>query len=887
LARELGVSSKLMLDKCRAEGIELKNHMAALSAGLEATIREWFSESSATTAVETTQHVDLDKAREEARKHRRKSPSAHPSETEGQAPAAEATAVEEEAVVEAAAEPVAEVAVEPVAAVEPPPAPAVDEPPAAPVPAAHPEPVPHAVEGEKHHKHPRHPKPAPPPEPEKPAVRPAGPQVVPAPARLRGPRVVRVEKPDIIAPPPSRTQIAPPPGSKVLPSRRGKIATPATEESEEDAAKKRSPRRRGGGRSADSGDKLHEWRKEDLQERSQRLAAATGASLRRHRAPIAHKGMEAAAPTVRTGKVEVSEPITVKNLSAAMGVKAADIVKKLMAAGTLATVNQVLDLATAESLALEYEVELSIQRQRTAEEEFIEQSQTRQQGEMNTRAPVVTFLGHVDHGKTSLLDRIRGAEIAAGEAGGITQHIGAYRYDKDNVHVVFLDTPGHEAFTAMRARGANMTDVVVLVVAADDGVMPQTIEAISHAKAAGVRIVVAMNKIDMPNANENRVLGQLAEHDLQPREWGGDVEVIRTSAVTGRGIEDLVTTLSLEAELLELKAEPDAPASGFVIEAQMDPGLGVLARMLVRNGTLRVGDVVVAGRSFGRVRQLLDHHGRAITEAGPSTPVQVAGLDELPDAGDKFYVTPDLDVARNIAEDRRIRTRQQELATAPKRSLQDIINKIEAGQATELALIIKADVQGSIEAIVGSLEKLNTEEVRVKVLHAAVGGITAGDVRLAEASNAFVIGFNVVADSSARQLAEQVGIEIRLYRIIYDILDDIRKAMEEGLAPEIRMETLGRAEVRQTFKISRVGTIAGCFVIEGVAQRNAKVRITRGGIVVEDERSLDSLKRFKDDAREVRAGMECGLKIAGYDDIKEGDILEFYQQVEVTRRLGK
>jgi translation initiation factor IF-2 len=556
-----------------------------------------------------------------------------------------------------------------------------------------------------------------------------------------------------------------------------------------------------------------------------------------------------------------------------------------MELGKMTTVNQVLDQVLAEAVAADFGFNLAVKRAKTAEEELADKLLQRPIGQEVTRAPVVTFLGHVDHGKTSLLDRIRKTTVASGEAGGITQHIGAYRYDLGDKHVVFLDTPGHEAFTAMRSRGANMTDVVVLVVAADDGVMPQTVEAISHAKAAKVPIVVALNKIDVSNANVQRALGQLAEHGLNPREWGGDVEVIRTSATTGQGIDELVETLSLEAEILELKAEVEAPGTGFVIEAQMDSGLGVLARLLVRGGTLRVGDVLLAGGGYGRVRHMIDSHGHPIDEAGPSTPVEVAGLNEMPEAGDRFYAGANLDQARSVAEDRRQQTRSDSLAAIPERSLESLLGRIEAGKATELALIIKADVQGSIEAIVNSLEKLSTSEVRVNILHAAVGGITTGDVSLAEASDALIIGFNAVPDPSARQLAERQGVDIRHYRIIYEIIDDMRKALEEGLSPEVREQTMGHAEVRQVFKVSKVGAIAGCYVTDGTINRNAKVRITRNNIVVEDERTLESLKRFKDDVRDVRTGFECGLKIAGYDDIKEGDVLEFYQKVEFARKL--
>jgi len=915
LARELGVTSKALLTKCRAEGIEIKNHMSTVSAGLEETVREWFSEENPVhTAVETTEHVDLKRARAQARKSQRKKPEAKAEEEaaveeKDQAPEGAAVAAGQ-AVAEAApgeppeattavAEPPPEAAeaAEPVEAAEPeqeeaaavaaeaparaaadvqppveaeaPPTEAAEEPPKA---------VAEAPEEE-------------PPEAEEPeAVQPAGPQVVPKPARLQGPRVVRVEAPDYIERRPRRRQPPVPTqyGPTPITGRGGRGKPPTLTEAAGAARKKskrRSPRRRAGsGRSAPSGDRIREWRERDLEERSARLAAASGGGLRRHRASVGRRGI-AARPSLKAGTVEVEEPITVKGLSAATGLKSAEIIRKLMELGVMATVNQTIDTALAETVAADLDIELVVQRAKSAEEELVEKLGAREEGTKAPRAPVVTFLGHVDHGKTSLLDRIRHTSVAPGEAGGITQHIGAYRYDVEDKHVVFLDTPGHEAFTAMRARGANMTDVVVLVVAADDGVMPQTVEAISHARAAKVPIVVALNKVDVPNANIQRAMGQLAENGLQPREWGGEIEVIQTSAETGQGIDELIEILSLEAELLELGAEVEAPAMGYVIEAEMDTGRGALARLLVRNGTMRIGDVVLAGRGYGRVRQMLDDKSCEIQQASPSTPVEVAGLDEVPVAGDRFYVVANLDAARSVAEDRRRAGRAEQLATGPRPTLESLLSQIEAGEINEVPAIIKADVQGSVEALKSSLEKLGTEEVRVNTLHAAVGGISAGDVMLAEASGAIIIGFNAVPDSAARQLAERAGVDIRTYRVIYDIVDDVRKLMEEGLAPEIREEVLGRAEVRRVYRISRIGTIAGCYVTDGLVNRNALVRLTRNNLVVEDGRRLESLKRFKDDAREVRAGLECGLKVAGYDDIKEGDILEFYQKVEVARKL--
>jgi translation initiation factor IF-2 len=938
LAKELGVTSKDVLAKCAAEGLELKNHMAVLSAGLEATIREWFTEAPGGTAVETTAHVDLSQARAKAKRQRRRkeeTPAESAAEAAPAAPAeaqappvpvVEAPAPPAEA--QAPAAPQAHVPVPPtspaetpgaVAAPEAPPAGQAEPPqparaaahvaPAetpAPSPAhtprkAHqPEVSPAAKTGGEAPHAPSPIIPQPPPEPpappQKPVIVPAGPKVVPRPAVLKGPRVVRVEKPDILAPiRPRRGPVRPggavgpispaAPTGTGRPARGIKGATPAEEEdSESKKSKRRSPRRRGG-RSADSGEGLREWRDKDLAERSLRLAAAAGGTLRRHRAPVARKPSDGGAEPVDGRQIEIEEPITVKSFSAIVGIKTSEIITRLLKQGMMATMNQAIPRASAEALAAEYGVQLVVIAARTAESELLETLGQRLKGAVTARAPVVTFMGHVDHGKTSLLDRIRNATVAAGEAGGITQHFGAYRYDMGGKHVVFLDTPGHEAFTAMRSRGANMTDVVVLVVAADDGVMPQTVEALSHAKAAGVPIVVALNKVDLPGANIQRAMGQLAERGLNPRQWGGDVEVIETSAATGQGVDTLLETLSLMAEILELKAEEDAPASGFVMEAEMSPHRGAVGRLLVLNGTLKVGDIVLAGQGYGRVRQMADHVGHTIQIAGPSTPVEVSGLDELPQAGDRFYVVPTLDEAQSVADSRRQTARQASLALTQPKTLQSVLAQIQAGKAEELPVILKADVQGSVEALAASISKLPAAEIKVRVLHAAVGGITVGDVTLAEASKAFIIGFNVVADAAARQLAEQRGVDIRTYRIIYEVIDDLRAALEKGLAPEIRMETLGRADVRQVFKISRVGTIAGCMVSDGVVNRNAKVRVTRAGVVVGDERTLESLKRFKDDVREVRAGMECGLKIAGYDDIKEGDVLEFYHRIEVARKL--
>ena len=954
LAKELGVTSKIILKKCQAEGLDIKNHMSTVSVGLEMSIRDWFTEEDDAvdhTAVEQAEHVDLERARQEALEQRRRRKAAEqeeqaqkaaaeaeaaeggpadesaggqgePSTAVAEAPATEASAAEATAETEAAeaAEPppaaetpAAEAPAEPLepvqapaaetpaaeataAAEAPEQAPAEEQQPAAeaeaPAEAAEAKPAAETAPGPTEADEQADPQ----DQQQADEVKPAGPQVVPRPAKLKGPRVVRVEKPEPVREPrprparPARPRggagggPAPgpvPPSEATGGPRRGKSGT-TTDREKDKKAKRRSPRRRGG-RSGESGDRIREWRDADLAERTRRLAAASGGTHRRRRTNAG--GGPGGGPGVRSGKVEIDEPITVGSLSEATGIKVNQIIRHLMQGGTLVTKNQVIDAATAESVCSEMGVELAVNVAKSAEDEMLETLDKIERGQAVTRAPVVTFLGHVDHGKTSLLDRIRNTTVADGEAGGITQHTGAYRVDRGNQHVVFLDTPGHEAFTAMRSRGANMTDMVVLVIAADDGVMPQTEEAISHAKAAAVPIVIALNKVDLPNANVQRVLGQLAERELTPQQWGGQTEVIETSAATGDGIDALLETLSLEAELLELEAYPEAPATGYVVESEVDPGRGAVARLLVRDGTLRVGDIIVAGKGYGRVRQMIDSAGKTIQQAGPATPVEVSGLNEIPEAGDKFYIVEDLDAARDVAEDRRQAAREKQLNRTPGRSLEDLLGQIESGEANTLPLIVKADVQGTVQALSESLKKIATAEAKLNILHAGVGAISTGDIALAEASEALIIGFNVVANPNARQQAEAHNVQIRLYRVIYDCLQDVRKMLEEGLTPEIREETLGRAEVRQTFKVSRIGTIAGCYVTDGVASRNAKVRITRDGIVIEDERSLDSLKRFKDDAREVRAGMECGLKVAGYDDIKEGDILEFYQHVEVARTL--
>ena len=605
----------------------------------------------------------------------------------------------------------------------------------------------------------------------------------------------------------------------------------------------------------------------------------------RRRRRVARSSKRADQPVVE-GSVELEEPITIKRFCSGLGVQASAVIGRLMRRGMMVTVNEVLDTELAEELADEFGVELTVKTEADVEEAVraeVARSDTEHgDAENQSRAPVVVFLGHVDHGKTSLMDRIRKTSVVDGEAGGITQHIGAYRVKIGDHAVTFLDTPGHEAFTAMRARGAQITDIAVLVVAADDGVMPQTEEAINHAKAAEVPIVVAMNKVDLPSADVQRVFGQLAERDLVPEEWGGKTIVIQTSATTGQGIEDLLEALALEAELLELKADPTVNARGVVIEAEMREGLGTVMTLLVQEGTLRVGDLVLAGSSHGRVRAMIDDQGRSVEEAGASMPVSVSGLSSVPGAGDEFFVMESLQKAREFAEQRERKMREQALATRRHVTLEDLFEQMEAQKVKQLNVILKADVQGSVEVLKQSLNELKHPEVEVAVLHAAVGGINESDVLLADASDAVIIGFHVVADDRARALAETKGVDVRLYSVIYQITDDLRNALEGMLDPEVREDMVGRVVVRQTFKVSRLGTVVGCYVTEGVIRRNCKVRVSRQGIVMY-EGELDSLKRFKDDAREVTSGLECGLKVKGYDDIKIDDVIEAIERVEVKR----
>lgn len=987
LAKDLEINSKLLVEKLQTEQIPgIENYQSTVSHGLEATIREWHKTGELADLVEKSKHIPIKSKKKapakatinaEAGGDTATMVAEAPGETETQADTQSDQATETEPIDEAqvetaeteiaapvetqikSTEAVTQTAV-PVHA----PAPVGDKPvDAAVTVAVEAEPaVPHKEHHKEHKEHTSvaatpaaaatHEAPAAPvapvapvkpvlQKPVRPTVKamgipnvptrpiniiPMGTRLVPKPAELQGPKVVRMEQPDNLpaprrAPRPNQSNggnggVGPqsstgprpaafgpaPVGPSATPGRARTSArggSPIVDDEEAMRAKKglkgRSARRHGTGRFADAGaaDIVRTWREADLAEYEERISSAGGYLKERRREVSKSQQRQSAAhsPAQKPDHIEIIPPVTLRELSEAIGIKSSDLLKKLMSQGVMATVNQSIDGETAQVLALEFGVEVVI-KQRESEYQVLEREykELEEKAERSPRPPVVTILGHVDHGKTSLLDKIRSANVASGEAGGITQHVGAYTVelagsDGKLKRVTFLDTPGHQAFTAMRARGANITDVIVLVVAADDGVMPQTIESINHAKAANVTIVVAMNKIDKAEANPNKVLGQLAEHGLNPTEWGGDTEVVRTSAVTGQGIKELIEYLDYTASLKELKASPQLPARGAVVESFMDPLRGVIARVLVQNGTLKIGDVVVCGPSAGRVRVLIDDKNKQITEAGPATPVEVIGLDAVPAAGDRFYVVEDLTEAKAIAEERSMADRAGEIAQRNKVTLENLFDTIRKEDIKELRMILKADVQGSVDVLKQMMTEELSKEVKVRLLHAAVGGISESDVLLADASNAIIVGFSVVPDEAARKMAEDLGVEVRLYRIIYEITDDIRKALTGMLAPSKQDQTLGHAEIRQVIKISRVGNVVGCMVTDGVLQRNNKYRLVRDGIVVAENLLLESLKRFKEDIKEVRGGLECGIKIAGYDDLKVGDRLEAYKTVDVARTL--
>jgi translation initiation factor IF-2 len=655
--------------------------------------------------------------------------------------------------------------------------------------------------------------------------------------------------------------VSKPGAKKDKPSRK-----PSATAFQEEAARRRALKLRGGDVTAGAG-----WKQPK-------------SGKQRHEDGEEHEESEqAAAPEPVIREVSVPETITVADLARKMSVKAAEIIKTMMKLGTMVTINQIIDQETA-MIIVEEMGHKAIAAKLDDPDSLLAESAQANSAESLPRPPVVTVMGHVDHGKTSLLDTIRRTRVASGEAGGITQHIGAYHVETAKGVITFLDTPGHEAFTAMRARGAKVTDIVVLVVAADDGVMPQTKEAIAHAKAGNVPIVVAINKIDKPEANPDRVKQELVAESVLPEEYGGDVQFVQVSAKTGKGLDNLLDAILLQAEVLELKAPRDAPAKGIVIESRLDKGKGPVATILVHSGTLKRGDIVLAGAVFGRVRAMTDEAGKPVSSAGPAIPVEIQGLSDVPLAGEAVMVLGDERKAREIALFRQGKFRDVKLAKQQAAKLENMFEQLAESEIKSLALIVKADVQGSYEALANALSKLSTDEVKVNIVHAAVGGITESDVNLALASKAVIIGFNTRADVAARKLAAHSGVDIRYYTIIYEAVDEVKAALSGMLTPEKKESQLGLVEVREVYKISKVGTVAGCYVLEGVVRRGAKVRLLRDSIVVFDG-ELDSLKRFKDDVREVKAGFECGLSLKNYNEVEKGDQLEVYEIVEVSRTL--
>ncbi len=614
--------------------------------------------------------------------------------------------------------------------------------------------------------------------------------------------------------------------------------------------------------------------KQKLKQKSQQYRKQQGMRSKKKETEAERMKRIEAERAKKTLVITVPEEITVGDLAAMLKRTAAEVIKKLFALGMMASVNEVIDFDTAEIVATELGAKVKKEVVVTIEDRIIDDHEDNEE-DLLPRSPVVCVMGHVDHGKTSLLDAIKNTSVTETEAGGITQHLGAYRVNLDGQDITFLDTPGHAAFTAMRARGAMATDIAILVVAADDGIMPQTIEAINHAKAAGVGIVVAINKMDKPDASPDKIMQQLTEHELIPEEWGGDVICVPVSAKTRMNIDTLLESVLLVAEMRELKANPNRAGKGIVIEARLDKGRGPVATLLVQNGTLKSGDIIVAGTAVGRVRVMTDDKGRRVDEAGPSVPVEITGLAEVPVGGDAFDCVSDEKLARELVEQRKASQKEEEFRSMQKVTLDNLFDSINAGSLKDLNIIVKADVQGSVEAVRQSLEKLSNEEVRVKVIHGGVGAINESDVMLANASNALVVGFNVRPDSVATVNAERDGVELRMYRVIYDCIEEVEAAIKGMLAPKFRDVEMGKAEVRSVFKLSSAGQIAGCYVIEGKITRNSKIRVVRDGIIVfEDE--IASLKRFKDDQKEVATGYECGVGLEKFNDIKEGDILESY-----------
>ncbi|MFI4862414.1 MAG: translation initiation factor IF-2 [Phycisphaerales bacterium JB063] len=941
LAKELGVKSKVIVEKCDAEGVpDITNHMSVVKLGLAATIRQWFAtpdeDHSHDTAVEQAEKVDVKKVRKKAAKKKpaAKKKSAGASDDSAQSDAGSATLVEDAPAApkkkSKAAKKKAEPDQEPAQAVSQTPAqpesatPAEEAAPEAPAQPAT-QPAPQAA-AEADTKQDAEAPPAPPQPvgqvnvPDRPdVVKPAGEQLAtPKKATMRGPKVIRIEKPDPVAPPRSRGPRPPRGGNSGgdlgggLPSgeidgvtrSRGPARGGGVKRGAEQAQPGGKPGRGGGRRSLSNrrsrgNDQLltgpQQMSKADIDEMDARLRGASGYVKKRRQNfnRTGHIGQAAQSALVTGGKVEIEEPITIKALSSATGIKSAEVVKFLFKKGIMANVNSAIETELAMEVCLDFDIELEVKEHETAAQKVEQEFADREALDVRPRPPIVTILGHVDHGKTSLLDRIRKADVADHEDGGITQHVGAYRVtiqgsDNQEKTVVFQDTPGHAAFTSMRARGAQMTDIVVLIVAADDGVIPQTIESISHAKAAGVPVVVAINKCDLPSFNDNKlqeIYGQLAEHGLNPTAWGGETEVVKTSAETGEGVTDLLETLDLQAEVLELTADYGGPGRGTVIEAEMQTGRGSVARVMVQDGQVKVGDFISIGRAFGRVRDITNDRDKSIDSAGPATPIEISGIDDLPDSGDKFYITQTLKKAEDVAKHFRDDERQQALAARTKVTLDNFAATIQAGKVQHLNVVVKTDVQGSVETLRKSLGELGNDEVAVRVIHGAVGGITESDVLLADASDAVILGFHVSITPAVRDIAEQRHVDVRLYRVIYDLIDQVKQSLEGMLAPETTEAEIGRAEVKEVFKIGKVGNIAGCLVTDGSIIKGNKMRLVRDGVVVTEGRELETLRRVKDEAKEVRAGTECGIRIAGFEDIKQGDELICYKITEVKRKL--
>lgn len=895
LAKELDVPSKVIIEKCKAEGIDtVKNHMSTLSAGLHATILEWFSEGTHTTTLETSSRVDLKKVQKKRPKKVAAKAKADSGDGEAEGSGGVAVAEAPPSMIKASQVSDSDALVQDLPSSD-----IAENIPAVTVEGSVAEPTDLEIDQSAQNvtsgavaEAPSDTTETPPvdlpdqltstPEEEPTTKRnpivPAGPQNVPAKAKLQGPRVVRYEAPDYDT---LRSRPAPRPS----PGGEGGSTTETGKTDKTSRRKGRVNPRRTTGRTGDGGQRVSEWRDRDLAERKERLAGATGRRIRRRASsssysPVAH---------VQKTEAKVNEPVRMKEFCSATGLNFMECFKILRDEHKMhANVNMTLPTDVAQLLALHFGIELEVVPSKTKLDELQEEVAARQRNHLEPRPPVVTMLGHVDHGKTSLLDAIRKTQVVAGEDGGITQHIGAYHVDSGHGHVTFLDTPGHQAFTAMRARGAQLTDVVVLVVAADDGLMPQTIEAINHAKSAEVSIVVALNKIDLGDQNKVKIFTQLSERELTPSgDWGGEIDVIETSATTGLGIQELVDHLADLNSLLELKADPTLPAVGAVIEAETKPGVGAVVRVLIQEGTLRVGDFVTCGPASGKVRALLDDRGNRIKQAGPSIPVEVWGLDGVPQSGDKLYVVENMQRAKDIAtEIKRQRIDSSRVQSRKMRTLEEMVQRRDSDEVPELNIIIKADVDGSVVALRQSLGEIPSEEVRLSIRHSGVGAVNDSDVHLAAACNGIIISFRVETPVGVRKLTEKYSVDVRSYRVIYDACDDVKKALEGLLEPDRLIEYRGSAEVREMFRFGKkIGIIAGCFVKDGLINRNHFAKVIRNDVVVREKCRLSSLRRFKDDVKEVRSGLECGIKLEGFTDIHAGDIIETYEIIEVARTL--